>query len=266
MADAGAPDFRPDRGGHSGQANQHGNPPMRRLPALLLPLLLITSSPVLAQTAILPQHPPVMDEVVLQLTAEDWVETQTALVTVTAEAAEAATEAGQARSDLLAAIDRLASDAEWRIVRFDRYTDSTGLERWQASAEARLSEGSLTGLADRAKEASRPGLQLRVDSIEYTPTLAEAEAVRARLRADIYRRAEDEIAALNQAFEGRNFRIGTVHFSEGGRPGPEPYPMAMMARSAEAAAQSDAGQAAVSVKDKLILSARVVLSALAPQP
>ena len=238
---------------------------MRRLPALLLPLLLITSSPALAQTALPPTHPPVMDEVVLQLTAEDWVETQTALVTVTAEAAEAATEAGQARGDLLAAIDRLAPDAQWRIVRFDRYTDSTGLERWQASAEARLSEDSLTGLAYNAKQASPPGLQLRVDANEDTPTLAEIEAVRARLRADIYRRAEDEIAALDQAFEGRSFRIGSVHFSEGDGPGPVPYPAQMMARGAEAAMQSDAKQAAVSVNDKLTLSARVVLSALAPR-
>ena len=106
----------------------------------------------------------------------------------------------------------MAPDAEWRIVSFDRSTDQAGLERWRAVAEARLAENALGGLAEKARQASRPGLQIRIASIEFTPTLGETEAVRARLRAEIYGKAASELKALEQSFPGRKFRMGNIDF------------------------------------------------------
>ena len=104
---------------------------IRVAPSLALCLPLLLASPAWAQVP-----PPVMDQVVLDLTAEDWVGTETARVTVSADAAATGTDAGTQRADLLRAIDGLAPDAEWRIVSFDRSTDQAGLERWRAVAEA----------------------------------------------------------------------------------------------------------------------------------
>ena len=203
-----------------------------------------------------------MDQVVLDLTAEDWVGTETARVTVSADAAATGTDAGTQRADLLKAIDGLAPDAEWRIVSFDRSTDQAGLERWRAVAEARLAENALGGLADKARQASRPGLQLRIASIEFTPTLGETEAVRARLRAEIYGKAASELKALE-----RNF------------PRPEvPHGQYRLRRSAAHAlcpqdprghaADGDGGSSQdgpVNVSEKLVMRARVILSAVAPR-
>jgi hypothetical protein len=225
---------------------------------LALGLALLLASPALAQVP-----PPVMDQVVLDLTAEDWVGTETARVTVSADAAATGTDAGTQRADLLKAVDGLAPDAEWRIVSFDRSTDQAGLERWRAVAEARLAENALGGLADKARQASRPGLQLRIASIEFTPTLIETEAVRARLRAEIYGKAASELKALEQSFPGRKFRMGNIDFVD--QP-PPPYvrktredtqPMAM------AAAPGQDGP--VNVSEKLVMRARVILSAVAPR-
>ena len=119
-------------------------PMMRVLPPLALCLPLLLASPAWAQVP-----PPVMDQVVLDLTAEDWVGTETARVTVSADAAATGTDAGTQRTDLLRAVDGLAPDAEWRIVGFDRSTDQAGLERWRAVAEARLTENALAGLANK---------------------------------------------------------------------------------------------------------------------
>jgi hypothetical protein len=225
---------------------------------LALGLALLLASPALAQVP-----PPVMDQVVLDLTAEDWVGTETARVTVSADAAATGTDAGTQRADLLKAVEGLAPDAEWRIVSFDRSTDQAGLERWRAVAEARLAENALGGLADKARQASRPGLQLRIASIEFTPTLIETEAVRARLRAEIYGKAASELKTLEQSFPGRKFRMGNIDFVD------QP-PMAYARKTREdtqpmAMAAAPAQDGPVSVSEKLVMRARVILSAVAPR-
>src|SRR3954465_5812717 len=164
---------------------------MRVLPPLALCLPLLLASPAWAQVP-----PPVMDQVVLDLTAEDWVGTETARGTVSADPAATGPAAGTQRADLLKAIDGLAPDSDWRIVSFDRSTDQAGLERWRAVAEARLRENALGGLAAKARQFSRPGLQPRIGSIDFPPTLGETEAVRARLRAEIYGKAASELRTL----------------------------------------------------------------------
>ena len=213
-----------------------------------------------------PMHPVERpdDTVVLELSAEDWVQTATAEVSVTAEAAAGAADTGRARAELLAAVRALAPDATWRLVRFTPSTDSAGLERWYAEAQARLPETQLGGLAERARQASRPGLQLRVDRIDFTPTLAEVETAKTRLRAEIYRRAGEEIAAVNAAYQGRAFRLGTIQFNEPGRPPAMPKP-AQFRGMAEAAPAADMS-VPVEVGDKLRLTARVTLKAVPPQP
>jgi hypothetical protein len=224
---------------------------------LALFLTLATTPPAWAQVP-----PPVMDQVVLDLTAEDWVGTETARVTVSADAAASGADAGTQRSDLLTAINGLTPGTQWRIVSFDRSTDQAGLERWRALAEARLPETALGGLSDKARQASRPGLQLRIGSIEFAPTLTETEAVRARLRAEIYGKAASELDALERSFPGRKFRIGNIDFAE------QP-PMAYARKTREdmqpMAMAAPAQDGPVNVSEKLVVRARVVLSAVAPR-
>jgi hypothetical protein len=224
---------------------------------LALLLTLATTPPAWAQVP-----PPVMDQVVLDLTAEDWVGTETARVTVSADAAASGADAGTQRSDLLTAINGLTPGTQWRIVSFDRSTDQAGLERWRALAEARLPETALGGLSDKARQASRPGLQLRIGSIEFAPTLTETEAVRARLRAEIYGKAASELDALERSFPGRKFRIGNIDFAE------QP-PMAYARKTREdmqpMAMAAPAQDGPVNVSEKLVVRARVVLSAVAPR-
>lgn len=245
---------------------------MRGLTVPLLPLLLAVSAPALAQTAgpagglpaatvVMP--PPVMDEVTLQLSAEDWVTTETARVEVVIEATatETGTDAGDGmRDELLTAATSLAPDAEWRIVTFDRFSDPSGLERSRAVAETRLPENGLGGLAGKARQASRPGLQVRIGQIEFTPQLAETETVRKRLRAEIYARVGEEIQALQAAFPQRSYRVGSIRFLDTR----EPMPVAMMAR-AEAAPMAAGAKMPAGVSEKLRVNADVVLSAVAPQ-
>lgn len=206
---------------------------------------------------------PIQDQVVLNLAVEDWVPTQTARVVLNAEAAIQGADAGKTRDELLAAAKK-AANADWRITRFDRSTDQAGLERWSASLETRLAESALGGLADRAKASSRPGMQLTVGQIDFTPTLAETEGARAKLREQLYKRASEELQRLNAIVTDRKFRVARIDF--GTVQVQRPMPMMAQARAAAPPpADFKAAGAEMELSQKATMHANVTFSANAPK-
>ncbi|MGQ3049697.1 MAG: hypothetical protein ACT6Q8_23205 [Niveispirillum sp.] len=228
----------------------------RSLVPLALASLLFTAVPVVsAQT--LPVQP-VIDTVSFNVSVEDWVKTETALVTLVVDIAGNGN-GGTVRSDVLKAVAGIADKAEWRIVAMNPQSDSAGLERWQAQLRARLPEGQLSALGDRAKKASKPGLQVRVGGVAFDPTLAETEETRSTLRDKIYAKVNAELKRLNAAFPGRNYRAGDISFTE--------QRMAMPASAYREkmvmAAAPQMADALPGVQDQMVLEARVTLSAFA---
>ncbi|GIL39396.1 hypothetical protein [Roseiterribacter gracilis] len=206
---------------------------------------------------------PIQDQVVLSLAVEDWVPTQTARVVLNAEAAIQGADAGKTRDELLAAAKKTAA-GDWRITRFDRSTDQAGLERWSALLETRLAESALGGLADRAKQGSRPGLQLTIGQIDFTPTLAESEAARAKLREQLYKRATEELQRLNAAAGDRKFRIARIDF---GMVQLQPRPMMANARTttADKVLPFQAAGGEMELSQKATMNANVTFGANAPK-
>lgn len=180
------------------------------------------------------------DIVQLDLTTEGFVTTQTANVTATVDAAITDDKAATARAEMQKAVNDLAkpTGSEWRLTGFNRSQDQTGLTRWQATFEARVAEAALAGINDRAVKASKAGMQLRIINMDFTPTLAETEAKRAELRADLYKRALEELTRVNAQLPGRNYRLLSVDFSGAGRPMPFAQPMMMKAQRMEAMAMA----------------------------
>lgn len=212
------------------------------------------------------------DVVTLNLSVEDWIQTQTAVVNMLIDAAIDNKAVAGAREDVTSMLNGVVPGAEWKILRFDRSRDSAGLERWQVLAEARLMDKQLTGLHDKAQKASSPGKQIRVAGIRFTPTLAEREAVEAKLRAQIYKRVAEEITALKATFPDRAYRAGTVSFN--GMAQPASVPMTTMAfrggkqgAPMETAAPSPPDQSgggdSMAVAERMHLSASVILSTVA---
>lgn len=248
-------------------------PRIRTLPAcLILAALALPAAPAWAQTAVpaagetgngaaVERQGPADDEVTMEIAVEDWVETKTATVRIAADLAVESGRFGAARQDLVATLQGFGTDAEWRIVDFGKLGDDAGFERWRLVAEARVPEAVLSELAGKAKDATRPGRALSVASIEYTPTLAEREAVLDRLRTEVYARVAREIEALNGAFADRAFRVRQIDFTSGFRPQPRMMTMAR-AESAAAPKSADAG-AGLAGAEKAELRARVTLAAAA---
>lgn len=232
---------------------------MRKIIVLLALLTTgLAAVPAMAQQPVLPVQQ--RDEVVLNLAVEGWVETKTARVVAVADVAIAAENRNTVRDRMMAALKKLSPEADWRIGQFIRSTDPAGLERWRVSAEARLAEAALGGLDERAKQQSQPGLQLRIQAIQFTPTLEEREAALADLRDQIYEQAKAEADRLAKIWPERNFRVARIDIG-----GPIERPMPRMAAQefggVAAAAPADAGGGeALSVAQKLTLQATVTLS------
>ncbi|MEQ8588008.1 MAG: hypothetical protein RLO01_15070 [Thalassobaculaceae bacterium] len=241
-----------------------------RLPlAALLAASLLSAAPLTAAAVRADETSPVTrqgvadDEVILMLDVEDWVETSSATVRIVADLAVEAGQFGTARSDLVSTLTGLNIDTTWRIVGFTKRADDAGFERWSVTAEARVPEAAVSDLSARTKDATKPGRALRVAEIDYSPTLAEREAVADSLRARIYSRVGKEIDALNAAFADRAFRVRLIDFTQSYRPMPRiAKAEAQLMRSSDAAAPAAGGGLAGA--EKATLTARVHLSAAVP--
>jgi predicted secreted protein len=235
-----------------------------------VPLLLSVFLALAPAAAAADQLPLPPDSVNLSLSAEGWVEAAKARLVVAIDSARPAAEAGELRSGVHDSLAKLVPNADWHVTAFDRSRDQTGLERWHMEAEARVPETALDGLYDRAKAQSKPGEQVSVVSIDFTPELAELETVIAELRAKIYEKAKDEIARLAGLYPDRTYRMREISFGREG--GPAPVPMTMMktaraaAPAAEAGAPADSGYAPLGVAEHVELNASVVLAAEIPKP
>ncbi|MDD4616469.1 MAG: hypothetical protein PHW76_05045 [Alphaproteobacteria bacterium] len=227
--------------------------------SVVLLATLFFATPVLAEEA----KPD--DTISFELTAEDWVTTKTAHVTLEVEAAVNAANAGAIRAEMTKAVND-AAKADWRLTSFNRTQDQTGLERWSMVFEARLPESSLNGLSEAAKKASKAGMQIKIGNVDFQPSREEMEAARAALRTKIYKQAGEQLTALNSTLPGRAYRLAKIVFDGRG-------PVRMLrtkniAAEGAMAASSFAPDSAMNrdVSSKLVLGAQVVFAAVPPTP
>lgn len=225
-------------------------------PVAVLFAAAVSAAPAAAHDAMRPY-----DEVVVQLSAEGWVDTGSARVVAVVRKVLSGEQAGNTGERVPEALHELAPEAEWHVVRFDRSRDESGLERWRITAEARLPEEKLSGIYDRARSVSQPGQQVEIADIDFSPTLDEREATTARLRQEIYTQAQAEARRVAEAFPQADYRVTRVDFLAGG-PVPQPYAMdkMMRAQAAPMAMESaESGSGVQGVSERLVLNAIVTI-------
>jgi len=198
---------------------------------------------------------PVLNDVIYQTTAEQWVTTQTANVIVNVNATLNEDQLAAAHADILAKLDKLA-DADWHVTQFNRNPNESGLEQLLVEAQARLPETALSDLREQAKKLSKPGETITIQSITFEPTLAEIEAVRSQLRSQIYTQVQTELAQLNKMYPTQHYVVHQLNFNATDVPPPQP-----MVRKAMMAMVESAGDNAmpVTVQNKLVMTANVDL-------
>ncbi|MBS0357671.1 MAG: hypothetical protein JSS53_00150 [Proteobacteria bacterium] len=151
------------------------------------------------------------NQVMFQVTGEQWVKTDSAKVNVTVNATQTQAGLEKVRQEILAHLGKIA-EVEWHITRFDRSQDSSGLEHLAVDAEARVPAAQLDNLREKAKSVSQAGATYQISNVDYTPSLDEMEQAKSQLRVALYEKIKQELARLNTAYPQQAFTIHTINF------------------------------------------------------
>lgn len=199
-----------------------------------------------------------LNRVTLQLHAEQWATTDTALVNVTINAALTDQGIETIQASIIQKLKKISDKSEWHIVSFERQQDQSGLENVQMSAEARLPQTELANLRSKAKALTKPGETYAIESVVFTPSDEELRQVKIALRNNIYQQAKTEIDALNKIYPEQKYYLHQIDFIM--QEYPMPVAQNMMVRKAPAAAI-----APLNIGNKLEQQATVVLAAMPEQ-
>ena len=155
---------------------------------------------------------PLQDTITLQLRDEVTVTNDSVRVTVPVVALiDSDTAEETIRNDIRAALAKFIPCAEWQFNNIHRSPDGTGHERMQLNAVARVSERENYRLEQRARDASRTGLQISFPKVDATIPAAKMEEAEAKLRVSLVAKAVAEMKALSDA-AGRSYRLHSVNF------------------------------------------------------
>ncbi|KTC81490.1 hypothetical protein [Legionella brunensis] len=205
----------------------------------------------------LPPPKILLDKVMFQISARQWVTTQTALLSVNVNATLTNADLVKTRADIMSMLGKIAS-GDWHITQFDRSQDSSGLEKLFVSAEARVSQASLTNIYQNAKDVSKPGATYTINSVEFKPSLEEVQQIKLQLRQRLYQQVNDEIARLNKVYTNQNYSLNTLTLYEGEVAPLQPkiYQRTMNTMAMSAAAP----EPALTVSNELTMNAMVELA------
>jgi len=153
-----------------------------------------------------------LNQVMFRLTAEQWVSSKTALVTIGINAGVSDVGVEKLQTQVLSKLQKISDQGEWHIISMERNQDQSGLEKVQMQAQARLSTAALSGLRDKAKSISQPGETYTLDNLQFSPSEEELRIANANLRASIYSQAKDELERLNKAFPDQKYVIHNIDF------------------------------------------------------
>lgn len=191
-----------------------------------------------------------LDKVSFQVSAKEWVSTQTALVAISINATLSNEDLIKARAEIMNNLAKIASGT-WHITAFNRSQDSSGLEKLFAEAQARVAQADLTQVYQNAKKVSKPGATYTINSMEFTPSLQEIQNIKAQVRETLYQIANQEIARLNKIYPEQHYTLNRLSIIDGDQPStPRLYKQQLNTLAVAAAP-------AIAVSNEIMLSAVV---------
>lgn len=218
-------------------------------------MLVLLALPTLVVAADTNMPPLTLDKVMFQMSTKQWVTTKTALLNVSISATLNSADVVKARADIIDSLNKIAK-GDWHIVSFNRSQDSSGLEKLEVQAQARIEQAELTDIYQNAKSVSMPGAKYYINSVDFKPSLEEVQAVKAQVRQKLYQQINDEMARMNKAYPTQTYTVNNLAFFDGDNVGIQPR--AYQAKEMNVMAMAGAGDSAsISVSNEIVLTAVV---------
>ncbi|STX51796.1 Uncharacterised protein [Legionella busanensis] len=155
-----------------------------------------------------------LDKISFQVSARQWVTTQTALLTVDINATLTNADLVKARADIITNLNKIAA-GDWHITQFNRSQDSSGLEKLFVEAQARISQSSLTNVYQNAKAVTQPGSTYSINTIDFKPSFEEVQKVKAQVRQRLYHLVKAELMRLNNTYKTQYYSVNNIYIMEG---------------------------------------------------
>lgn len=161
--------------------------------------------------------PPAADTIILDLQFEDWAEPKTALVSARVGVITEQTQSGLIQARIKAIAEDASSHQGWRIAQLRPAGGARGAALWQAMVETRMTPDELGRLERSLTDYNHDETSgsFTIERIDFAPTLAEIQAIRASLRAQAYQEAAREIRQLNMTLPDRQYRVASITFANG---------------------------------------------------
>lgn len=210
--------------------------------------LLVLNSVVFAEN----QPLQLLDRVIFQVSAKQWVSTGTALLRLEINATLNNADLVQARKTIMDKLNIIAK-GDWHLTQFDRSQDSSGLEKLRVEAEIRVAQDKLTNIYADAKKVSKPGANYQVMNIEFKPGLDDIQAVKAKLREQLYQQVNAEIARINAVYPAQHYSLSQLVLVDG--EAVMPMPQALSMRKASMVAMENAAPMPLAVSNELTMTA-----------
>ncbi len=181
------------------------------------------------------EAPPPLNDVTFRLSAEQWVQTTSAKITVGIHATLNKKTLSQVRDQVMSNLNKIAQ-GQWHITDFDRSQDSSGLETLYVEAEARVNESLLSNVNTEAQALSVPGTKYKIQNIDFSPSMMDIEKAKMELRKTIYHEASAEISTLNKLYPEQKYVLHEIRFNEvnANNGGMRMMPAVMMATGVQA--------------------------------
>lgn len=203
-------------------------------------------------------YPP-LNRIHFQLSAEQWVTTKTALVTIGVDASLNQKGMDDMQQQVNDSLQTLATGVTWQMTDYERNEDASGLERVHIEEQARLTSDQLTNIRTKTDTLSKPGIKYSVSDIQFTPSLADIQASQDALRAKLYMQIKQEMDLLDKTYD-QEFHVHNLQFYSGDTP---PMPVPAQGNGAQYKMLVAAPQpAAATMSQRLVMNVDVTLAAM----
>ncbi len=158
---------------------------------------------------------PVLNTVVYQLHASQWVNTESATVNVSVNATVKDVTLAKLQQEIITKLNSLSSGAKWHISNFQLQQNQSGLQTLSWQLSTRLAQTELNTLQTKINKLSKAGCQYKLTNVSFAPSLVENQHALANLRQQIYKKAGQELKAINQDFSKAHYFLHKITFSGG---------------------------------------------------
>lgn len=156
-----------------------------------------------------------VNQVSMNFTADNWVNSDNALVSIIISASVPADKVDQVTNAVKSKLAKASGKQDWRLVNLSRNESNSGLISLSATAVNRLSNNELGKLQTSLKTLNQPGEKYEIGNIDHTPDQSTINQSQAELRNKLYMQINQELKALNTAMPNASsgYQIHKINFN-----------------------------------------------------